>query len=304
MGAESSSLISPAVNPLDAVNDQHLKNHGQSLKLSTPVVGYEVSMTDQIDSIFSKLTEEIYSADKEENVMNRSDSTKCDEGRKLSPIRHVNDPLPTPPLSLLRKVDAKDEVVVHGEILERTIEKERSLHRSVKAQVHSFESKGRHLHFISTGNSSHTSNTNSTNYRSQSENPPKSRSYGCRQFGSQSNQIVIAAQDHEDNFASRVNVSPNDIGNIIRKKQNVVNISNPPPMPEKTKIHLKKNEQLSNNTKKGKKKTMNILTSTNKQRRPGQKLSVPQCNDVTHLPSSHPYEIVPSEPVSKSKAPC
>ena len=62
-----------------------------------------VSLTEKIDDIFSELTEEIYSADKQQKIMLRSESTNSDSaGRKLSPIRRVNDPLPTPPASSTR----------------------------------------------------------------------------------------------------------------------------------------------------------------------------------------------------------
>ena len=61
-----------------------------------------VSLTDKIDDIFSELTEEIYSADKQQKIMLRSESTNSDAGRKLSPTRRVNDPLPTPPASSSR----------------------------------------------------------------------------------------------------------------------------------------------------------------------------------------------------------
>ena len=60
----------------------------------------ELSLTDKIDDIFSELTEEIYSADKEKQIMIQHDLSNA--GRKLSPIRHVNDPLPTPPISSVR----------------------------------------------------------------------------------------------------------------------------------------------------------------------------------------------------------
>ena len=66
-------------------------------------------LNDQIDDIFSELTEEIYSVDKQQKVINRapmlrSESTSSSNAgnRKLSPIRRVNDPLPTPPIDSSR----------------------------------------------------------------------------------------------------------------------------------------------------------------------------------------------------------
>lgn len=51
------------------------------------------SLTDKIDDIFSELTEEIYTADKAKQIVNR----------QLSPVRRVNDPLPTPPAQIPRQ---------------------------------------------------------------------------------------------------------------------------------------------------------------------------------------------------------
>ena len=71
-----------------------------------------ISLTDKIDDIFSELTEEIYSVDKQQKIINYNnkqhrrhvDDTQISHhsnnssGRQLSPIRRVNDPLPTPPI--------------------------------------------------------------------------------------------------------------------------------------------------------------------------------------------------------------
>ena len=61
-----------------------------------------LSLTDKIDDIFSELTEEIYSADKQQKIIHRApmrteSTNSSNNARKLSPIRRVNDPLPTPP---------------------------------------------------------------------------------------------------------------------------------------------------------------------------------------------------------------
>ena len=83
--------------PNDASSNIH---HDPPLKQALSN-GNGVSLTDKIDDIFSELTEEIYSADKQQKIsMLRSESTNSDHaGRKLSPTRRVNDPLPTPPAS-------------------------------------------------------------------------------------------------------------------------------------------------------------------------------------------------------------
>ena len=61
-----------------------------------------LSLTDKIDDIFSELTEEIYSADKQQKIINKNrrpeKSSSTNSGRQLSPTRRVNDPLPTPPV--------------------------------------------------------------------------------------------------------------------------------------------------------------------------------------------------------------
>ena len=67
-----------------------------------------VSLTDKIDDIFSELTEEIYSVDKQQKIINNKQHRRSttdtqishsnSSGRQLSPIRRVNDPLPTPPI--------------------------------------------------------------------------------------------------------------------------------------------------------------------------------------------------------------
>ena len=72
---------------------------------SGPIPSSGVSLTEKIDDIFSELTEEIYCADKQQKLIHRapairseSQSSSSNAGRKLSPIRRVNDPLPTPPV--------------------------------------------------------------------------------------------------------------------------------------------------------------------------------------------------------------
>jgi hypothetical protein len=87
-------------------------------KIKEPVQGQVMSsgrsLTDKIDDIFSELTEEIYTADKHQrvttngnaglvnnsNIRNNSSSGSgsSSNGRKLSPVRRVTDPLPNPPV--------------------------------------------------------------------------------------------------------------------------------------------------------------------------------------------------------------
>ena len=66
-----------------------------------------ISLTDKIDDIFSELTEEIYSADKQQKIISKRSRnsngkpesfSSSNSGRQLSPVRRVTDPLPTPPV--------------------------------------------------------------------------------------------------------------------------------------------------------------------------------------------------------------
>eukprot|EP00093_Oithona_nana_P008920 08920.XXX_169235_183479_1 [CDS] Oithona nana genome sequencing. len=201
-----------------------------------------LSLTDKIDDIFSELTEEIYSADKQQKIIHRApmrteSTNSSNNARKLSPIRRVNDPLPTPPQlqETSRKTGAKDEVVVYGE-------KERpkeviALKKSVKAQVHSLETRGRHHRIITPATtpaqnneqnkSTFTKNVNNNN-RSRSENPPKAGRGGIEAHRTSKtkngNGLSLPAKD---DFASRVNPDR------INKKSGQRNQA--PPMPEKTK---------------------------------------------------------------------
>ena len=130
-----------------------------------------------------------------------------------------------------------------------------ALRKSVKAQVHSLETRGRHHRVISTEPPTQTANAGPTasgmvnnnkqptftknnnpsaapaGLRSRSENPPKSRGNGHlrNSNGTSSKQPMSLAPTLEDDFASRVNP---DNKNANKKMP-------PPPMPEKTKIHLK-----------------------------------------------------------------
>lgn len=226
-----------------------------------------VSLTEKIDDIFSELTEEIYSADKQQKIMLRSESTNSDSaGRKLSPIRRVNDPLPTPPASSTRKIAGKDEVVVYADKMERPKEVI-PLKRSVKAQIHSLETRGRHHRVITTGDSVNeleNSKENSSNggmgmavavktsngnqnptftknnpNRSRSENPPKTRSATGHGHRENLGNPMSLAPTLEDDFASRVNVPSSDPS---KQRHSANKAHPPPPMPEKTKIHLRNNE--------------------------------------------------------------
>ena len=154
-----------------------------------------------------------------------------------------------------------------------------ALKKSVKAQVHSLETRGRHHRIITNPNpplnnenperqstkSTFTKNSKPVNNssRSRSENPPKAGSRGTK------NGLSLPKAD---DFASRVN--PDRINKKSGRNE-------PPPMPEKTKIHLK-------NETKAKK-------SDKRQRRPDQPLPDLPSLEPASLPSSHPYEILPHE---------
>ena len=194
-----------------------------------------------------------------------------------------------------RKIGAKDEVVVYGDKMERPKEVI-PLKRSVKAQVHSLETRGRHHRVIPTNTNAdtHTSSPdhqsnmvktghrqqNSTftknlsplgvNHRSRSENPPKSRSAAGHRDPSSGHPMSLAPT-LEDDFASRVNIPPQatDTGAAAKRNNNASNKNHhggpPPPMPEKTKIHLRNNEITpTKSTNKNKSNKSNKTNKTNK----------------------------------------
>ena len=189
-----------------------------------------------------------------------------------------------------RKTGAKDEVVVYGE-------KERpkeviALKKSVKAQVHSLETRGRHHRIITPAStpaqnneqnkSTFTKNTSvNNNNRSRSENPPKAGGRGVDHRTSKTKNGNGLSLPAKDDFASRVNPDR------INKKSGQRNQA--PPMPEKTKIHLKSSEKSAKKTDK-------------RQRRPDQPLpDLPSSLEPSSLPSSHPYEVLPQEPSKRDK---
>ena len=219
--------------------------------------------------------------------------------------------------NLCRNMAATDEVVVYGKKMEKPNESIPVLQRSVKAQVHSLESKGRHHRIISTENSRHVFDDKEEivvrginsipTGRSRSVNPPLPKTIGDRKhcskngkpiFGPQMSMAFQAQNGLEDDFASRVNISSKDITATVGKKQNT---SDPPPMPEKIKIHLKSNERIptsAKKTSKGKKKIEKSHTSKSKQRRPDQPLpELPSLNESSSQSINHPYEVVPSDVV-------
>ena len=238
-----------------------------------------------------------------------------------------------------RKIAGKDEVVVYADKMERPKEVI-PLKRSVKAQIHSLETRGRHHRVITTGDSvneleNNSKENNSSNggsgmgmgmaaavktsngnqnptftknnpNRSRSENPPKTRSgqaggHGGHRENNLGNPMSLAPT-LEDDFASRVNVPSSDPSKQRHSANKAAHP--PPPMPEKTKIHLRNNEPTkttSSNKKTTKNKASDKLekASNNKhqrQRRPDQPLpELPNSNEPSSLPSSHPYEVLPSE---------
>jgi hypothetical protein len=214
---------------------------------------------------------------------------------------------------------SKDEVVVYGE--QERPKEVIPLKKSVKAQIHSLETKGRHHRVINTeqdnkrsgsNNGSSTFTKNPTT-RSRSENPPKSR-------------FLSLAPTLEDDFASRVNLDSRQVTST--------NKNPPPPMPEKTKIHLKNdqnslNSRTSNsNQKQAKAKPTREITSaanrkannaaknnnlrssretTNqnhdgrRSRRPDQPLPELPSIEPTSMQSSHPYDSIPVDDNSGSR---
>ena len=121
------------------------------------------------------------------------------------------------------------------------------------------------------------------NNRSRSENPPKAGRGGIEAHRTSKtkngNGLSLPAKD---DFASRVNPDR------INKKSGQRNQA--PPMPEKTKIHLKSSEK-------------SAKKSDKRQRRPDQPLpDLPSSLEPSSLPSSsHPYEVLPQE-LSKREA--
>ena len=229
-----------------------------------------------------------------------------------------------------RKIAGKDEVVVYADKMERPKEVI-PLKRSVKAQIHSLETRGRHHRVITTGdsvNEHENSKENSSNggmgmaaaavktssgnqnptftknnpNRSRSENPPKTRSGAGHGHRENLGNPMSLAPTLEDDFASRVNVPSSDPS---KQRHSANKAHPPPPMPEKTKIHLRNNEPTkttsSNKIKTTKNKASDKVdkASNNKnqrQRRPDQPLpELPNSNEPSSLPSSHPYEVLPSE---------
>ncbi|XP_059081973.1 serine/arginine repetitive matrix protein 1-like [Tigriopus californicus] len=176
-------------------------------------------ISDKIDNIFSEATHEIIYAD--ENV-----------SRRRSPVRRVNDPLPTPPQPVpppppppmpmgLTGVNGMNgggdgEVIVYedydrnhqtGGRSPSVTTSSTTTTTNVKAQIHSLEARGRDIQQMkrhNLNNGSKMSGDVKDKSRSRSENPPLARNQGF---------------SYLDQRSSRVEM--------------------PPPMPEKTKIHLK-----------------------------------------------------------------
>ena len=114
------------------------------------------SLNDKIDDIFSELTHEIYNEDQQQQQQQQ-------HVRQRSPVRRVNDPLPTPP-SITRTPKSPIDVGSYGD---GESDKMPPLTRSVKAQIHSLEKAAKENH---NGKSSAAAAK-----RSRSENPPAMR---------------------------------------------------------------------------------------------------------------------------------
>ena len=137
-------------------------------------------------------------------------------------------------------------------------------------------------------NTKPTFTKNNTNNRSRSENPPKMRQMNA---GHSHHQMALLSPTLENDFASRVN-PPQQLSAGHRRSKN-----QPPPMPEKTKIHLnnkntnsRERSNLSNPKKSGK--------SDKRQRRPNQPLpEIPSKSiEPISLPyNGQPFELLPNE---------
>ena len=109
-GGSSNGLLGGKVQEIDdrTIAPEIRKRPPPKIKdLSQRPQSSGVSLTDKIDDIFSELTEEIYSVDKQQKIINNKQHRRSttdtqishnNSGRQLSPIRRVNDPLPTPPV--------------------------------------------------------------------------------------------------------------------------------------------------------------------------------------------------------------
>lgn len=177
-------------------NKSNAKNHRD--KSAPPLSG---NFNEKIDSIFSEVTHEI--SYRESSAGSKQVPPHV---RHRSPIRRVDDPLPTPPppppqpipphtASFGGGASLKSEVIVYEDYEDKQKQSNVPLTKSVKAQVHSLEARGRDF------GRGKNAETKAKMARSKSENPP---------------------------LVSRRGMS---------LAQNLMDV--PPPMPEKTKIHLK-----------------------------------------------------------------
>ena len=147
--------------------------------------------------------------------------------------------------------------------------------------MHSLEARGRQppvkksqmQHQMQQQPQSFTKNVN--NSRSRSENPPKARG-------------LHSSSSKNDDFASRVN--PKGGGASRGGAGSRSERHNPPPMPEKTKIHLKNDNSLKQQHKRN---------GGGRGSRQDQPLPALPTTEPNSLQSSHPYEALPDIPLKK-----